>query len=329
MKKIIIVCVLVVAILTAWFKINRRAPTQLEIEHLRVLTGFSTVDNRYPENKVGISNVFIKFGDEFPHQTAERAKVNQSLLMITWEPYRKNNNNSMLAEIARGEHDKTIISLAEEIRIYGLPVLLRFGHEMNGNWYPWSGSNNQNNPSFFIDAYRHVYDLILEKKAYNTIMVFSVNNEDIPNSSWNRFEAYFPGKKYVDVIGIDGYNWGAEKKLLGILPLWRTPEEVFKGIYNRIVRSYPDIPIVITEVGSASKGGDKEKWLKDFFDLLEYKLTAVKGFVWFNIDKEADWSLSDKQLMLVYNQKLGGDYFTTDSVVWDWLIQYSNEKKHR
>ena len=28
--------------------------------------------------------------------------------------------------------------LANKIKLYGIPIILRFAHEMNSNWYPWS-----------------------------------------------------------------------------------------------------------------------------------------------------------------------------------------------
>ncbi|RKX90885.1 MAG: beta-mannanase, partial [Spirochaetes bacterium] len=30
---------------------------------------------------------------------------------------------------------------------------------MNGNWYPWSGAKNNNDPSKYIKAYQHIYKI--------------------------------------------------------------------------------------------------------------------------------------------------------------------------
>ena len=41
-----------------------------------------------------------------------------------------------LAKIASGQYDSYLITYAKAVRAYRHPVILSFGHEMNGNWYP-------------------------------------------------------------------------------------------------------------------------------------------------------------------------------------------------
>ena len=45
---------------------------------------------------------------------------------------------------------------------------------------------------------------------------------------------------------------------------------------------------MISEVGSAEQGGDKPAWITDFFSGLAAR-PEIRGFLWFNHDKEADW----------------------------------------
>ncbi len=42
-----------------------------------------------------------------------------------------------LAAIASGHYDSYLTSYAEAVRSYRHPIILGFGHEMNGNWYSW------------------------------------------------------------------------------------------------------------------------------------------------------------------------------------------------
>jgi nucleotide-binding universal stress UspA family protein len=42
-----------------------------------------------------------------------------------------------LASIAAGGSDAYLRSYADAVVAFGHPVILSFGHEMNGNWYPW------------------------------------------------------------------------------------------------------------------------------------------------------------------------------------------------
>ena len=75
--------------------------------------------------------------------------------MISWEPWDpgskphnlKNPGDSpewTLRTIISGKHDAYIISWAKGIKALGGPVMLRPMHEMNGTWYPWSGTANGN-----------------------------------------------------------------------------------------------------------------------------------------------------------------------------------------
>src|SRR5579859_7274340 len=83
--------------------------------------------------------------------------------MITWEPWNPergvNQPDFQLKQITNGTYDTYITTTAKNIRSYGKPVILRFAHEMNANWYPWSGSVNKNTPKDYIAAWRHVYTL--------------------------------------------------------------------------------------------------------------------------------------------------------------------------
>ena len=42
-----------------------------------------------------------------------------------------------VAKIAAGQYDGYLSAYAEAVRAYRHPVILSFGHEMNGSWYSW------------------------------------------------------------------------------------------------------------------------------------------------------------------------------------------------
>ena len=47
-------------------------------------------------------------------------------------------------DIIGGAHDDYIRAWAEGVRDLGYPLAIRFAHEMNGDWYPWSEQANGN-----------------------------------------------------------------------------------------------------------------------------------------------------------------------------------------
>lgn len=80
-------------------------------------------------------------------------------------------------------------------------VYIRFAHEMNGNWYPWSV--NSGNYVNFVSAWRR-FRALQQEIFPASKLVFSVNRESVgTNMDWRQF---FPGAAYVDVISVDYYN---------------------------------------------------------------------------------------------------------------------------
>ena len=62
-----------------------------------------------------------------------------------------------LAAIASGHYDSYLRSYAEAVRSYRGPVILSFGHEMNGSWYSWGYRHTS--PAVFVAAWRHIVTL--------------------------------------------------------------------------------------------------------------------------------------------------------------------------
>src|SRR2546428_6615053 len=131
--------------------------------------------------------------------------------LITWEawgpaPMTVANNTFPLSKIAAGTFDVYIGSWAVGLRNYGGLVLLDFGHEMDGNWYPWGYGVNGNTAAQYIAAFRHVHDRFVLAGATNVQFVW---NPNVWNPAGVDQRAFYPGDAYVDWMAIDVYNWGA------------------------------------------------------------------------------------------------------------------------
>ena len=97
-------------------------------------------------------------------------------------------------------------------------------------------------------------------------------------------ERYYPGAQYVDVLALDGYNWGSTTPEYGG---WQSFEQVFERAYERLT-ALGDQPIWIAEVGSAPEGGDKADWVRNMFETAA-RWDRLKAIVWFDLNKEQDW----------------------------------------
>jgi beta-mannanase len=114
-------------------------------------------------------------------------------------------------------------------------------------------------------------------------------NVEFPGSQ--PLEGLYPGTDYVDVVGIDGYNWGSSQ---GSQQTWQRPDEIFDATMATVRRLAPGTPIVLAEVASAELGGDKAVWNAQLFDWMAAQ-PDLAGFVWFQLDKETDWRIDSSR----------------------------------
>ncbi|SFK42052.1 glycoside hydrolase family 26 protein [Geodermatophilus ruber] len=207
--------------------------------------------------------------------------------LVTWEPWQWGATDQArfsLASIAAGRHDGYLRQWADALRAWGRPVRLRFAHEQNGTWYPWAVGSGGTTAAQHVSAWRHVVQLFRDAGAANVTFVWNPN-VSFPGSS--PIGATWPGKRYVDVVGLDGYNWGTSTSWTA----WQTPQQLFDASLRELRGLAPRTPILISEVASAEAGGDKAAWIRALVAHLDAQ-SDVTGFVWFDHDKETDWRIA-------------------------------------
>ncbi len=213
-------------------------------------------------------------------------------VLITWEPWVAGGAFSQpdyhLTTITNGRHDAYIAAWARDLKAHGEMIHLRPMHEMNGHWYPWAGGIPGNTPTRYIAAWRRMHGIFQREGATNVRWVWSpMAYDEEPDRL--RFEQFYPGDRYVDVLALDGYNWGTREPGWGG---WRSFDRIFRDAYLRLEQVGPQ-PIWITEVGSATEGGNKARWVRQMFrQASPRRYSRLQAVVWFNIDKERDWRLT-------------------------------------
>jgi hypothetical protein len=237
--------------------------------------------------KVSIVSYYQDFasGPNFDAASATRVWNDGGFPMLAWEPENgsgplTNQPAYSLRAIIAGAQDQLMIRWAREIAAWGRPIMLRFAPEMNGNWNPWSEGVNGNVAGQYVRAWRHVHNLFVQARASNVVWVW---NPMINFTGSTSLAELYPGDAYVDVVGLDGYNWGTSQRW----STWQTPAQVFAGTVVA-VRRLTARPIVLCEVASSEKGGSKATWMSQFFAYLA-ATPAIRGFAWFEFNKETDW----------------------------------------
>jgi hypothetical protein len=208
--------------------------------------------------------------------------------LVTWEPWAWGGGLEQpaysLDRIAAGDFDARIIQWGQALAGWGYPVQLRFAHEMNGNWYPWAEGVNGNEAGDYVRAWRHVHDVVASTGASNVSWAWSPN---VPYWGSTDLAGLFPGAGYVDIVALDGYNWGTSASWSG----WIPPQDLFAPGIAELRTIAPGLPILIAETASSEAGGSKAAWNTDLVSYLAAQ-PDVMGFVWFHMQKEADWRIN-------------------------------------
>jgi mannan endo-1,4-beta-mannosidase len=156
-------------------------------------------------------------------------------------------------DLARGSQDRYILRFARSLARFRGTVDLRFGHEMNGYWYPWS-----RNPAAYVFTWRRIVRIFEVAGARNVRFVWSVNpNLYESQRAWRRgLRAYWPGRRYVDAVGSTMIDFGGMKSY---------PVRRFEPRLRWLRRTYGK-PIVLTETNTAY--ADRVTWLQDLRTML-------------------------------------------------------------
>jgi mannan endo-1,4-beta-mannosidase len=194
-----------------------------------------------------------------------------------------------LDSILVGRWDTYFRRFAKEARASHQPIYYRFGYEMNGDWVTWGEQ-----PEKFVKAWRRAWKIFKEEKASNVHWVFSANVIWDERTVKADIVPYYPGDKYVDIVGLDGYNFGDSHSRHH---RWKSFADVFETSIDGLKHHFPKKPLWITEIGCA-EGIGKAEWIQDFFSHFNAD-PDLKVFVWFNEDKqyagEPNWRFdSDK-----------------------------------
>lgn len=86
-------------------------------------------------------------------------------------------------------------------------MIIRLGHEPNGNWYPWSTNNDPTRMAYYQQAYTNAVIALRAGGATNVRFDFCMNANTGGLSAGGTIAGHYPGDAYVDVISIDWYNF--------------------------------------------------------------------------------------------------------------------------
>lgn len=267
--------------------------------------------------RAGVVGLFADFAHspDFPQEMAARIAARGASPLIAWEPWDSHTATVdqpgyRLRSIIDGDHDALIRRWATQVDSFGHKVLIRFAPEMNGDWRPWSPGVNGNTTGQYARAWRHVVGIFADQGAHNAVWVW---NPIVESGGHTPMSEVYPGDDVVDLVALDGYNWGTTRPWG-----WQGYDDIFAESVTALGRIAPGKPWLIAEVGCAP-GAGKPDWILELF--ARAKADGARAVVWFEFDKETDWRLSAnaatsaaaRQATTESGWLTGGDHALTDA----------------
>jgi mannan endo-1,4-beta-mannosidase len=207
---------------------------------------------------------------------AESRRQGIRRMMVSWEPWTPVPSALGVAaqaapqpgyrniDVARGAQDRYISAFARSLARYPGIVYLRYAHEMNGYWYPWS-----RDAKAYRWAWRRVVRLFAVAGARNVRFVWAVNANlyEAPRVWERTLRRYWPGRRYVDFVGSTMIDFGGTKDY---------SVSAFADRLRALRRSYRK-PLVLAETNTDYRG--RVAWLSDLRAMLR-GMPWIRAIMW-------------------------------------------------
>lgn len=148
-----------------------------------------------------------------------------------------------------------------------IPIVFRPFHEMNGGWFWWGAQHCT--PEEYKALYRETSQLLQKNGVHNLLYAYSPNMLNNPEE----YQKFYPGDDYVDILGVDIYNFGGDEQYLKSLKSDITVMKDFAKIHQK--------PYALTETGNTHP--ENPKWWTEVLQ----KGIEDSGISWFLLWRNA------------------------------------------
>ena len=273
------------------------SPTPAQAAPGHIALGFAVWDPTYPtsgnqfqnyEAAVGSTPNFVEFyqdpwscggqsGEPLFWTNEEQLLTADHLTpVISW-----GTNSIPLTYILGGGCNAYIDQSAAAAETWPGSVYIRLDWEMNGAWSAWNPTKQGVSDSTFVRFWQFVVNRFAADGVSNVKWVWAPN---IDQNGSRPFGAFYPGANYVNMVGLDGYNYAWAQGTA-----WQTFGQLFQYSYNEMLTVAPGKPIMISEVASveadaseAAAGFSKAGWIQQLAAYLPVSMPQVTALCWFD-----------------------------------------------
>ncbi|MGZ3861571.1 MAG: glycosyl hydrolase [Bacteroidia bacterium] len=263
--------------------------------------------------KIKYANYFLDWAidgttvaKELPGNEVQQLLNNGYTPVITWEPLfqgyvRLDPVQPRLYNIINGDYNLYIDQFAQKIKTFNDTVIIRFMHEFEGDWYPWSISQNNQDPNLYKTAFQAVVNRFRSNGVSKVKWMWCLNSDYAPYAFYNWAVTAYPGDAYVDIVASDIYN----NHFPSNSPFWKSFRQQATESYYYLNRYFPQKPIYICEVGcrerfswentgSQSKGDWYERMNKE----MQSNFHKVRALIFFNAYPDQNWTVNSSPYAL-------------------------------
>lgn len=220
-----------------------------------------------------VASLFIRYDSTWTARGVQQLAAAGLTPFVTLEPWHvaagahAPDPGDSLAALLSGRFDDALTRQARALATSPRPIYLRFAHEMNADWYPWSMGENGNTPEQYVAAWRHVHALFARVAPTLQVRWVFAPAALGPGRDAAGLQRLYPGRDVVDVLGLTGYEHGGS-----------SPWQTFGPTVRAVSRLGPQ-PLVLAEIGV--EGAGKSAWLRSLGTYL-LRSPRIRGFVYFD-----------------------------------------------
>ena len=256
---------------------------------------------------------------DLPQNDVQTMLNNGYTPIITWEPLfrgftRLDPRQPRLSNIINGDYNSYFNQFADKIKTFDDTVIIRFMHEFEGDWYPWSISQNGNDPLKYVTAFRKVVDGFRARGATKVKWMWCVNSDYAPYRYFNWIVPAYPGDNYVDIVASDIYN----NHFPVAEPWWRSFRWQATESYYYLNKYFSQKPLYICEVGCRERfisenaiSESKGDWYVRLDKELQSNFHKARALIFFNGTADQNWLINSSQgaISSLINNFWNDDYY--------------------
>ncbi|WP_431935179.1 glycoside hydrolase family 26 protein [Micromonospora sp. RP3T] len=214
--------------------------------------------NRAAGGQLAIAHMFHEWNEPFPGGTERAFQAQGKLQMISWQ-------GTDTRSTVSGVYDNLIRQRAQDVKAFGVPVLLRYRWEMDRP----NLAASMHSPEDYVAAWKHVRAIFTEVGATNAAWTWCPHADGFAEPE-RRAADYYPGDDQVDWLCTDVY-----------------PSPEWNSFSNRMdhfmafAKKHPR-PVVIGEFGLTQDGrpGQRAEWMREVGPYLK-KHPQIKAVIYF------------------------------------------------